>query len=366
MASPNFLDWLLTRDPEQRLRLVNSGLALVMMTLAVLVLHLWRWLGVVDGVGLWPWTIASIGGLAAMFLASRSGWTRHLPDPYLAMPQLLYAIASGAVAYRISGPGHGASLLLVALVLMFGTFGLPRRRARWVAGYTVAAFGVAMYSGATAQPSIFDPRAQAGYFIAFVVFVCGFVAANERIATIRRRVHVQKSALADALQRIHALATRDELTGLLNRRAMVELLEAERQRAAEMEVQWCIAILDVDHFKRINDRYGHAAGDEALRTVSGVCSGMIRGCDSAARWGGEEFVVLVRKVDAQSAQAAAERMRATLERTPLRFEGATVDLTVSIGVSLHVRGEDVAVTLARADRALYRAKAAGRNRVHVG
>ncbi|GHA86563.1 GGDEF domain-containing protein [Cognatilysobacter bugurensis] len=366
MASSNFLDWLLTREPERRLRLVNAGLALIMMTLAVLVLHIWCWLGVVDGVGLWPWTIASIGGLAAMFLASRSGWTRHLADPYLAMPQLLYAIASGAVAYRIAGTGHGASLLLVALVLMFGTFGLPRRRAGWVAAYTVTVFGIAMYSGAVGQPSIFDPRAQVGYFVAFVVFVCGFVAANERIATIRRRVHIQKSALADALQRIHALATRDELTGLLNRRAMVELLEAEHQRAEEMDVPWCIAILDVDHFKRINDRFGHAAGDEALRTVSGVCAGMVRGCDSVARWGGEEFVVLLREVDAQSAQAAAEWMRATLERTPVRFDGTIVDLTVSIGVTAYIRDEDVASTLARADRALYRAKSAGRNRVHVG
>ena len=362
----NVLDWLLTREPERRLRLVNAGLALIMMILAVLVMHLWRWLGVVDGVGLWPWTIASIGGLAAMFLASRAGWTRRLDDPFLAMPQLLYAIASGAVAYRIAGPGHGASLLLVALVLMFGTFGLPRDRAGWVAVYTVVVFGIAMYWGAVADPSVFHPRAQAGYFVAFVVFVCGFVAVNQRIAAIRRRVHVQKSALADALQRIHALATRDELTGLLNRRAMVELLDAEQQRADAMQVPWCIAVLDVDHFKRINDEHGHAGGDEALRSVGGICAGLVRGIDSVARWGGEEFVVLLRDVDLPAAQAAAERLRATLESTPVHFEGATVALTVSIGVAAHASGEAVADTLARADRALYEAKGAGRNRVHVG
>jgi diguanylate cyclase len=366
MASSSVLDWLLTRDPERRLRLVNAGLALIMMILAVLVMHLWHWLGVVDGVGLWPWTIASIGGLAAMFLAIRSGWSRRMGDPYLALPQLLYAITSGAVAYRIAGQGHGASLLLVALVLMFGMFGLPRRLAGRVAAYTVVVFGIAMYSGAVGRPAIFDPRAQVGYFAAFVVFVCGFVAVNERIATIRRRVHVQKSALADALQRIHALATRDELTGLLNRRAMVELLDAEQQHADGTRLPWCIAILDVDHFKRINDRYGHAAGDEALRAVAAVCTGIIRSCDSVARWGGEEFVVLLREVDMPSAQAAAERIRATLESSAVRFEGATVELTVSIGVAAHVKAEDVASTLARADRALYEAKAAGRNRVLVG
>lgn len=366
MAWADLLDLLLTREPERRLRLVNVGLALVMMILAVLVMHLWRWLGVVDGAGLWPWTIASIGGLAAMFLASRSGWTRRFEDPFLAMPQLLYAIASGAVAYRIAGAGHGASLLLVALVLMFGTFGLPRRRAGWVAAYTVAAFGVAMYSGATSRPEIFDPRAQVGYFVAFVVFVCGFVAVNERIATIRRRVHVQKAALADALQRIHALATRDELTGLLNRRAMVELLDVEQQRTDATQVPWCIAILDVDHFKGINDRFGHAAGDEALRAVGGICAGMVRSLDSVARWGGEEFVVLLREVDVAAARAAAERIRATLHGTPVQVAGSAVALTVSIGVAAHLPAEDVANTLARADRALYAAKAAGRNRVHIG
>lgn len=366
MASPRLLDWLLTRDPERRLRLVNAGLALIMMTLAVLVMHLWHWLGVIDGTGLWPWTIASIGGLAAMFLASRSGWTRRLNDPYLAMPQLLYAIAAGAVAYRIAGVGHGASLLLVALVLMFGTFGLPRRRAGWVAAYTVVVFGIAMYWGAVAQPSIFDPRAQVGYFAAFVVFVSGFVAVNQRIATIRGRVHVQKSELAVAFERIHALATRDELTGLLNRRAMVELLDVETRRADAAHVPCCIAVLDADHFKRINDGYGHAAGDEALRTIAAVCARMVRSRDSIARWGGEEFVVLLREADMATAQAAAERIRARLESTPVQFESSTFGLTVSIGVAAHVPGEDVTDTLARADRALYEAKAAGRNRVQIG
>ena len=360
------LDLLLTRDATQRIRLVNAALASTMMALAALVMHLMTWLGVNDGTGLWIWTVVAVLSLVAMFVAIRLGWTARLDDPSLAMPQLLCAVASAAVAYRIAGAGHGATLLLVALVLMFGMFGLRRTQAWLIAAYTIAAFALAMYSGAREHPAIYDPHVQAGYFVGFVVFVCGFLAVNERVAAMRQRLRSQKSELATALERINRLATRDELTGLLNRRAMAALLDAEQHRSLRAGHQWSVAILDVDHFKRVNDLHGHAAGDEALCAVARVCASIMRKCDSVCRWGGEEYVLLFRDSDPQLPFAAAERIRTTLESTQVCFGSTTFGVTVSIGVAAHVLGEDAASTLSRADRALYEAKAAGRNRVWGG
>lgn len=360
------LDLVLTRDPKQRLRLVHAGLASTLMIVAVLLMHAMTWLGVNDGTGLWPWTVVSAVGLVTMFLAIRLGWSARLDDPSLTVPQLLYAVACSAGAYRIAGAGHGVALLMVAIVLMFGMFGLKRRQAWLIGAYSVAAFGVAMWFGAKAHPDIYDTRVQAAYFVSLVLFVCGLMAVSGRVAAMRQRLRTQRTELARALERINVLAAHDELTGLPNRRAMTGMLEAERQRTVRAGHQWSVAVLDVDHFKRVNDFHGHAAGDEALRTVARVCASVVRKCDSVSRWGGEEFVLLFRDIDPQLALAATERIRTRLEVTPISFGDAIFTVRASIGVAGHLSGEDAARTLLRADRALYEAKAAGRNRVGSG
>jgi len=126
-------DFILTRDPKQRIRLVHAGLATVLMTAAIVLMHLMAWMGVSDGHGLWPWTALSAVGLASMFFAIRLGWAARLKDPSLTVPQLLYAVGCTAIAYRIAGAGQGAPLLMVAIVLMFGMFGLRPMQA-WLVG----------------------------------------------------------------------------------------------------------------------------------------------------------------------------------------------------------------------------------------
>jgi diguanylate cyclase (GGDEF)-like protein len=336
------------------------------MIVAVLLMHAMTWLGINDGTGLWVWTVVSAVGLVMMFLAIRLGWSARLDDPSLTVPQLLYAVVCTAGAYRIAGAGHGVALLMVAIVLMFGMFGLRRRQAWLIGAYSVSAFGMAMIHGAKAHPEIFDPRVQAAYFVSLVLFVCGLMAVSGRVAAMRQRLRSQRTELTLAFERISLLATRDELTGLPNRRAMTDLLETERQRSIRAGHQWSVAILDVDHFKRVNDLHGHAAGDEALRTVARVCAAGVRKCDAVSRWGGEEFVLLFRDIEPQLALAATERIRTKLEVTPVCFGDTIFVVKASIGVAAHLPGEDSASTLSRADRALYEAKAAGRNRVSGG
>nr|WP_314478470.1 diguanylate cyclase [uncultured Pseudomonas sp.] len=175
-------------------------------------------------------------------------------------------------------------------------------------------------------------------------------------------------ALVHAMVRRHqasteALATLDSLTGLPNRRSF-DLLAAQALREAQRDDSSLVALLiDLDHFKVLNDTYGHLAGDEVLRQFANVLQGSIRQSDILCRWGGEEFIVLLRDVDARQASEAAEKIRRRAEQLTFSYEDQPLRLTTSIGVSHLQPGDTLHTLLTRADGALYRAKQAGRNRV---
>jgi diguanylate cyclase (GGDEF)-like protein len=156
----------------------------------------------------------------------------------------------------------------------------------------------------------------------------------------------------------------DGLTGLLNRRAMEEALHAQVQRSRRTGETFTVLMLDLDYFKSINDRFGHAAGDRALRHAAGLLKAGLREVDHLARFGGEEFLALLPGASLAAAQPLAERLRGCLDAEPLVVESDRVPLSVSIGVAQWTdASEDASRLLVRADAALYQAKLQGRNRV---
>lgn len=158
----------------------------------------------------------------------------------------------------------------------------------------------------------------------------------------------------------------DALTGLLNRGAMDELLAAEVRRAHRLGESFCVLMIDVDHFKAINDAHGHAAGDRALQHLGSLLSTQMRDIDRVARWGGEEFVVLMPGTALEAAATLAERLRERTQAVAPRWLDRELPVALSIGVAQwHAGDESPAVLVARADAALYRAKTAGRNRVEL-
>ena len=162
---------------------------------------------------------------------------------------------------------------------------------------------------------------------------------------------------------LEQLATTDVLTGALNRRRFLELAEQELARAARYRHPLCLAMLDLDHFKSINDRFGHAAGDEALRAVTDVVRSGLRTVDLLGRYGGEELMVALPETGRDAAIVALERIRTEVSLLRLRSVDATV--CVSGGLVEMLDGESLEAGLRRADAALYEAKRAGRNRVIV-
>jgi diguanylate cyclase (GGDEF)-like protein len=169
----------------------------------------------------------------------------------------------------------------------------------------------------------------------------------------------------EAQRRLYESATRDLLTGAANRRRLMEGLEGEVASCERHGVPLSVLILDLDHFKAVNDSVGHLGGDQALKAVASAAQAELRAGDLLGRFGGEEFAVVLRHAGRTEARKAAERIRKRVEGLAVQFEGKPIALTVSVGVATLAAKGGAQALLAAADAALYRAKREGRNRVAV-
>ena len=175
-------------------------------------------------------------------------------------------------------------------------------------------------------------------------------ASNAQLSLLRELLHARRDA------------THDALTGLFNRRAAAERLVLERARAERLRTPLSVLMLDIDHFKRINDRWGHAAGDGVLVALADALRHQLRASDLGVRHGGEEFLVILPGDSAAQAFEAAERIRGEVAKLAVPLDGDTASITVSIGIATFDGSESAEQLVARADAALYRAKQAGRDR----
>ena len=169
--------------------------------------------------------------------------------------------------------------------------------------------------------------------------------------------------LEQAVRTINELAIRDELTGVHNRRYLMSLIEREKERSDRSGRAFCLCLLDIDFFKRINDTYGHSAGDTVLRAFAQTVQALVRGSDCFGRYGGEEFLLMLPETPAVDARVLAERVRAAIDRLRCSDGPSEIALTVSIGLAEYRMGETITQAVGRADEALYLAKSSGRNRV---
>jgi diguanylate cyclase (GGDEF)-like protein len=358
---------LLTRDRHQQIRLAQAGLANVLMLACVALMHVLDAYGIVDHRWIWQWTLGSAGGLAALFVLIRSGRVQHWTDPSLTLPQMLFAILTTAAGYCISGTSRAVVLPILAVVMMFGMFGLTQRNVRLVGAWTLGLFGAASLYWLHGPERHLPPGAEIARFMMITIIVLGVVLLTSRLHGMRERMRRQQEQLAAALERIQELATRDELTGCLNRRAMLDRLAQESQRSTRLGLPMCLVSLDLDHFKRINDLHGHAAGDRVLQGFARLAHAQLRATDLLARWGGEEFVLLLTATAAEQGRAVMQRLLEALASERFEVAGTPgLAVTASAGITECCGGECVHGALERADRALYRAKAAGRDRVEAG
>jgi len=192
--------------------------------------------------------------------------------------------------------------------------------------------------------------------LAGLVVLPSFLCSSARMLVTQNRLMLAKEALRRE-------AKRDSLTGLWNHKAIMEILERELLRSERDHQPVGVIMIDVDHFKAVNDSRGHAAGDTVLRIIASGIAAMVRPYDSVGRYGGEEFLIIAPECDLRETWELAERVRTHVARCSIMAGGAAVQVTLSLGVATGERALDLEKALGSADAAMYRAKAAGRNRV---
>lgn len=308
-------------------------------------------------------------GLTGLFAALvRMGVPRRMGGARFTTLQLLTACSLMLVT-AAAVPQIGMLLMLTMIVAVAtAALQLPLRHVLAVSGL-IAAFSLALLwvHGNRFSMPLDDGgvRLLSGLWFAVVL---GKIATINLIGTqMRKALSASNARLALALTQVRELSERDELTGLQNRRSILALLTEERARYARGGLAFGVAILDIDHFKRVNDRFGHAMGDEVLRTFAKIVAGSLRSTDRIARFGGEEFLLLLpNTTEARLALLAAERLRRAVDEHPWTDLAADLEVTCSIGLTMSRAGETAAEMLERADASLYRAKSEGRNIVCVG
>jgi diguanylate cyclase (GGDEF)-like protein len=353
------------RDPSPQRML---GVCAVSWTVDATMLALLAGLAGADALG--ALAVVAGGGLlscGAFTLAFARGWNRRLRDRFLTLPQLMVASAV-ALAAAAASPAVATPLATVLfIVFAFAALRLPwlQLLVAW-AGITVGLAAVFASTGATVTVPSGTP-AQAALSVVWVSLSLGRCALLGLYgAGLRRQLVQERRALADATGRLERLAMRDPLTGALNRRAIMGVLDAAIDEADPRVEPLAIALVDLDHFKAVNDRFGHPVGDDVLRRFVTIASRTVRLSDRIGRWGGEEFLVVLPGASGlEGARLVAERLREAVAGYPWQEFAPGLGVTVSVGVALAGPLTTSDALLHRADLALYRAMRAGRDRVCV-
>ncbi len=359
------LDVLLTTDPVQRARLSQAGLAMLLLAAGVVAMHYFAWIGEARLAPVAWWSAATLAGMVVFFVLIRSGASRRWHEPSLTVPQMLFALTSGAIAYALVGVGRGAVFPIVMVILMFGMFSASPREMRWISVYAVALFGATMLLMSLRDPAGYPPALELGHFVLVATMMPAVSLLAGRLSRLRHRAHMQRAELAQALARLREHTTRDELTGLINRRHMQVVMEQEHQRCVRSGQTFCMAVLDIDNFKPVNEEHGYAVGDAVIRAVAQEALRQVRASDVLARWGGEDFVLLMSDTRAALARGGLERLHQRVGALRILHGSMAVGVTLSGGLAEHHAGENVMQTLERAQRALAEAKTSGRDRVVV-
>jgi diguanylate cyclase (GGDEF)-like protein len=303
-------------------------------------------------------------GIAIAGVALAADLERGIDKPALTFAQAVWGNAGLAVTSLVVS-GALQVLLLVATLLgiTFAALHLKRAQVAWLTALTwvVYSTGLLWTLNATVPDASLDLLIWLGYSLS----LAGVVLVAGEVAGLRTALEARTSELETTLGRLHDLAMRDDLTGLYNRRQLMEYLQRQKALSDRGSLGFTLCYVDLDHFKRVNDRFGHTRGDEVLKAFAQIAERAVREEDFVARIGGEEFVLVLINASVRDAEQVAQRLRRQTQMMIIDPRQPTFAVTASVGIAAYRPRELVEQLLARADTAMYAAKTQGRNRVVI-
>lgn len=317
-------------------------------------------LGVVGAQVLWVLAGLTAAGFAVFGAVFRSGLQRKLRLRHLKLGIVTTAIGGMLVVFYLEPVTQILLAPFMFVAVAYGIFTVPRRTLLVLTAAVLCAYAAVIAAHYAEQGNDALLRLELMHLLALAVSVPAFIVLMGRVQRLYRSLY----QASRKIKNIQEDAQRDTLLGCFNRRYILAALEEQKQLADESGIPLCLAVLDIDHFKRINDELGHLGGDEVLRTFARIAQQGVRGGDVFGRYGGEEFLLIFPATSLLPSLNTCERIRAQVESHAWAglLKGR---VTVSIGVTQYVLGESVLEFFSRADTAMYMAKEGGRNQVVV-
>jgi diguanylate cyclase (GGDEF)-like protein len=352
----------LARRAKQRRQI--QGMIGVSYVIDAAILQIYAYAGAVP---FWLGPVYALAGLSLMALAilmSETGVNERFKDHYMVAPQSA-ANMMVMVGFTWVAPQVGV-MFLCSLFTVFSFASLRSTPSQTAVIWTAMALGLAWLFLLTDKPIAMPHGSHIERFATMLVFTltigrCMFLGIFS--SALKASLYQSGQKLKEAYRRIEELAELDELTGSFNRRCIMRMLDEEIARAARSGSPCSVALIDLDHFKRVNDTYGHPTGDEVLRTFAITMFANIRSVDRFGRYGGEEFLLVLPDMPEDGAARAMDRLRAIVAELDWSAFSSGMKVTISAGVATLKADETTDSFLARADSALYAAKAKGRNRI---
>jgi diguanylate cyclase (GGDEF)-like protein len=359
-------DAFLSADPEQRLRIRRHLLGVTSSLVVWGVMFLLYSSGHLEGRALVRSGFAMLGLFVFFFTALRTRLNLLAPDPSLTVAQILSSIVVILYAmYHTSSAARDVLALAFVVSAFFGVFRLGVGQFVLIALVVSAGYLLVIGLLVRNRPETIDLDLELVRVAAIAVVLFWFAGIGGYVSRLRQHLADSRVRLETALQAVRAQADTDELTGTRSRRSLVDVMQRESANATRTRMSFCLCIADIDDFKRINDDFGHQAGDEVLRGIARSAEQDMRITDYFGRYGGDEWLFIWTASRLDGARLRAEQIRGRVEALQFTEVNPAVRATLSMGIAEYHADEDVSDTLRRADRALYDAKAAGKNRVVV-
>ena len=353
-----------TRDPRQLHRMRRWIMATGASAMVVTLFFAAYLLDLLDRRAFLTAALLTLGFVILFYAIFRSGLNLRFRDPSLTLAQIVASTLVILYAMSRSEEGHGILALIYMVSFLFGVFRLSTRELVGLTAFVAFSYaliiGVQWYPGAAADPHAFNRKLL--NWIVLTAVLAFFSVMGGYISKLRKDLADSKLRLEEVLQRIEHMAARDELTGVFNRRSLIDFLDRQKSRADRFGTTFSVLMVDIDHFKRVNDTFGHHAGDVVLSTFAQAAVIKLRQIDIFGRYGGEEFLAVLEQTPAQNAAVVAERLCAMARGLSFDELAPALRITVSIGGSDYRKAESWQTTVERADQALYRAKEGGRDR----